>query len=886
MNATVVPQNGLPLAYLTLWPDAESRPVVSTLNALDGAITSNMAIVPTLNGWIDAYATNPTDLVMDIFSYFAPILPLQITTTTLPVATVGYDYNVTLGASGGVTPYTWDIPSGSLPPGLTLDGTHGVISGTPTVTNNYPFNLSVVDSQTPSQAVSIQVAIDVEASLQTLTIVTASLPSGNQNQSYSAMLQANGGVTPYTWGIASGSLPAGLSLNPTTGAITGTPTGGGTYNFTVQIADSNNPPATASASLSITINPAVALSVTTTSLPNGFAGMPYSAQLSASGGVYPYTWSNVGNLPPGLSLNSSSGVISGTPTQTGTTDFTAVVHDSEQPPQSAQAQLSIAITLQPLSITTTSMPNGIAGQPYSAQLNASGGISPYTWNVIAGKLPDGLNLNSSTGLVSGTPTLTGPKDMTVQVTDSELPAASASREFTFTINPPGGNGDPGKLNGHYAFYLNGFTSGGEWTLAGSFISAGNGNITSGKVDGNSTNGQPFTANITGSYTIYTVGLNTLTLQGQSFGPKTFAFVLDSSGSGRIIEYDDTTGSGSRGSGVLRKADSAAFSLSHLSGGYVFGLAGADSGLQRFVNAGVFTLTAGTIGNGACDVNDGGEYSTCTFSGSLAAIDAQTGRGVSTVQSNNGTSHQAIYVVSASELVMHQIDPVSQAPMGVGSVLQQSGSFNNSSLNGLAVLYYQDIHHGDNLDQSGAMLLSSNGSGTANVLAADEDKAGTITQKPTSQLNYTVQSNGAFSFGSDSAVGFLVGQNHAFAVGNSTNSILGTLEPQTGGPFSNASINGTYTAGSLAPLDYANGQNEVDAGSANGAGTLTMSGDSSSSQGVDQWFGTVVGYSIASNGRGTGEAVGDNTPAVFYVISPTKVVVLMSQTDAELAVFKH
>ena len=72
LNATVVPQHGQPLGYLTLWPDAESKPVVSTLNALDGAITSNMAIVPTLNGSIDAYATTATDLVADIFSYFAP----------------------------------------------------------------------------------------------------------------------------------------------------------------------------------------------------------------------------------------------------------------------------------------------------------------------------------------------------------------------------------------------------------------------------------------------------------------------------------------------------------------------------------------------------------------------------------------------------------------------------------------------------------------------------------------------------------------------------------------------------------------------------------------------------------------------------------------------
>ncbi len=93
-------------------------------------------------------------------------------------------------------------------------------------------------------------------------------------------------------------------------------------------------------------------------------------------------------------------------------------------------------------------------------------------------------------------------------------------------------------------------------------------------------------------------------------------------------------------------------------------------------------------------------------------------------------------------------------------------------------------------------------------------------------------------------------------------------------------------GSLAPLDYANGSNEVDVGPADGLGTLTLSGYSSQPWGIDQWFGTAITYSIASNGRGTGEAQGDHNPAVVYVISPTKFIVLMPQTDAELSVFEH
>ena len=99
LNATVIPQNGGFYGYLTLWPDTEGQPLVSTLNALDGMITSNMAIVPTLNGDVDAYASNLGNLVLDIFSYFAPISPLTITTTSLPSATLNYNYATTVGAT-------------------------------------------------------------------------------------------------------------------------------------------------------------------------------------------------------------------------------------------------------------------------------------------------------------------------------------------------------------------------------------------------------------------------------------------------------------------------------------------------------------------------------------------------------------------------------------------------------------------------------------------------------------------------------------------------------------------------------------------------------------------------------------------------------------------
>ena len=129
-----------------------------------------------------------------------------------------------------------------------------------------------------------------------LSIVTTTLPQGAQNAGYNTMLAATGGITPYTWSVVARALPLGLQLN--TSPVRSGIRGAGVSNFTVQVADAEGPPATASKALSITINPAVPLQITTTSLPNGVAGTLYSAPITAIGGVYPYTWSVIAGKVP------------------------------------------------------------------------------------------------------------------------------------------------------------------------------------------------------------------------------------------------------------------------------------------------------------------------------------------------------------------------------------------------------------------------------------------------------------------------------------------------------------------------------------------------------------------------------------------------------------
>jgi len=193
-----------------------------------------------------------------------------------------------------------------------------------------------------------------------VSITTSSLVPGQGGTPYSATLQASGGTGSYTWSLASGSLPPGLTLN-SGGTISGTPTTANTYTFTVQVNDGST---TAQKQLSIVVQNA-ALSVTTSSLSPGQVGSTYSATLQASGGTGSYSWSLAsGSLPTGLNL-TTGGTISGTPTTPNTFTFTVRVSDGST---TASKQLSILINPAAPSVTTNSA-SGISSS--AATLNGS-----------------------------------------------------------------------------------------------------------------------------------------------------------------------------------------------------------------------------------------------------------------------------------------------------------------------------------------------------------------------------------------------------------------------------------------------------------------------------------------------------------------------------------
>ena len=252
-----------------------------------------------------------------------------------------------------------------------------------------------------------------------LIITSTSLPDGVLNTAYSAILQSIGGIGVVTWSLSTGTLPAGLTLNPSTGTITGTPTAAGTSAITVNATDSANPPNSVAISLSININAAApSFAVSTATLPSGTIGVPYDQILTVAGGTAPFTWTvSSGALPAGLTLNPS-GEITGTPTSSTTTPpsftFTVTATDSSATPLRSQKQF----TLIPIPSTATERgPVAIAQNDFSADGNQDLAIVNRATNNVAILLGKGDGTFTE---ASGSPISSGIGNGPVAIAASDL----------------------------------------------------------------------------------------------------------------------------------------------------------------------------------------------------------------------------------------------------------------------------------------------------------------------------------------------------------------------------------------------------------------------------------------------------------------------------------
>jgi hypothetical protein len=340
-------------------------------------------------------------------AYSVTINPtLSITTTTLPYPDPTTTYLQTISATGGDGNYTFSQTAGTLPTGLTLTSV-GVLYGTATVQNSFTFTVTVTDGVggTADQPFTLVVTAPITPAavpplgfllsrgsygVKNVLIITPSIPPGQQNAPYSASIQAVGGAGGHTFST-SDSLPTGIHLD-SPGVLGGTPTVSGTFNFSIVATDRKG--ATGSRPFSLVLTPTA----------------------------------------------TTSGILSGTPIVAGTYVFTIRATDITSLHGDRTYTVVIAA---PVMITTTSLPNGTISTSYSQTIATSGGTAPLTFSTIAGTIPTGLTLNSSTGVLAGTPTGTADSySFTVRVVDAVT--GTATQGFSIVI---GIRINPGTLPG-------------------------------------------------------------------------------------------------------------------------------------------------------------------------------------------------------------------------------------------------------------------------------------------------------------------------------------------------------------------------------------------------------------------------------------------------------
>ncbi|MGD1070506.1 MAG: putative Ig domain-containing protein, partial [Bryobacteraceae bacterium] len=306
-----------------------------------------------------------------------------ITTSSLPNGVLSQPYGpVTMSATGGTGVYSWSATGA--PAGLTMSTT-GVLGGTPAAAGTFSVTVSAASGGVNVSAVFLLTILPTALPLQipggggatqlTLTGGTVAVP-------YSQTLPASNGNPPYSWSVAGGALPEGLSLSAA-GTLSGTPNQAGTYEFTGQVTDASG--ATSSSIFLIAIAPLPFTITTASPFPNGIVGSDYPAQiLTAAGGNAPYTFQITGGLPGGLTF--SAGEISGIPTTSGIFPFTVTATDSSSPALTASArfQLTIQATRTDLILSLASLEfslnSGATGVPSGANVSVRSSVAGQLLN--------------------------------------------------------------------------------------------------------------------------------------------------------------------------------------------------------------------------------------------------------------------------------------------------------------------------------------------------------------------------------------------------------------------------------------------------------------------------------------------------------------------------
>ncbi|MCX6858481.1 MAG: GEVED domain-containing protein, partial [Verrucomicrobia bacterium] len=352
---------------------------------------------------------------------------ITLSPTTVPNGTVAAAYSQTITAAGGTGPYSYAVSAGALPSGLALSA-GGVLSGTLTSASVANFTLRATDA---NGCTGIRAYTFTPVCLP-ISIAPSSATQGLINTAYTQTLTASGGTAPYgSWTVTAGALPTGLTLNAATGVISGTPTVAASpaTNITVRTTDAYGCQGTQVISLQIC--PVVTLSPA--SFAAALVGTAYSQTISGSGGTAPYTFTlSSGSLPAWASLDASTGVFSGMPNSATAANFFIRATDANGCSGTRAYSLSPAcpvINIAPASVTAA-----FINTAYSQIMTPSAGTAPFVFTVASGALPTGLALDSSTGVISGTPTASTTATFTIRATDT-YGCVGTSASYSLTPAP-------------------------------------------------------------------------------------------------------------------------------------------------------------------------------------------------------------------------------------------------------------------------------------------------------------------------------------------------------------------------------------------------------------------------------------------------------------------
>lgn len=624
---TTLPNAGVATAYSTTLTATGGNGGPYSYTVVTGALPAGITLAtngtlsgtPTAGGTFN-FTPRATDTAgntgVNTYTLVVSAPTISIAPTTLPTLTRNAAYSQTITAAGGTAPYSYAVTSGAAPAGVTLSPT-GVLSGTPTAAGAYSFTVTATDSSSGSGPYTGARAYSGTVQQDTPAIGPATLPAGTAGAVYAQSLTVTGGAgAPYTFAIAGGALPGGLALNTSTGQISGTPTAVGSFPVTVQVTDAGA--FTGQRVYTITIAPPVLAITPSGATLNSPYGSVFSQSFSASGGTGPYAYSLSGALPSGLTFTAATGVLSGTPTQTGTFPITVSVTDATTgagAPYAASRNYTLTVSPPTIAIAPLTLPFGAAGTPYSQTLTASGGVAPYTFQVVAGSLPAGVSLSAS-GVLSGTPTAAGTFSVTFQASDANL--QTGQRAYSSNIAAPTLALSPasGTLlaaygmaysqsftalggNAPYTYSLSGTVPSGlsfnssTGTLSGTPVQTGSFPLTVTATDSSTGTGAPFS--VSANYTL-SVASPTIVIAPASLpvGGVGSAYSQTVTASGGIAPYTFAVTAGALPAGVTLSSAGVLSGTPTAGGSFNWTVTATDAGSMTGARAYTMTISAPTI----------------------------------------------------------------------------------------------------------------------------------------------------------------------------------------------------------------------------------------------------------------------------------------------------